>query len=140
MDLQGAQGDVCCRVFPAILSEAAQQWYFKLTPRMFNSWKDFSSIFHAQFSSSRQLPLHLEDMVKVKQRPGEPLGAYISRFMTEATKVARVTEDGKLFAILGGIKVLGELWKDIRKNGPIDSMSDLLDHANGFIKLEEAIR
>ncbi|KAM6563560.1 hypothetical protein CsatB_023558 [Cannabis sativa] len=140
MDLQGARGDVCCRVFPSTLSEAAQQWYFKLAPGRFNSWKAFSSEFHAQLSSSRQLPLHLEDLIEVKQRPGEPLRAYISRFMTEATKVARAIEDRKLSAILGGIEVLGELWKDIRKNGLIDSMSDFLDRADGFIKLEEAIQ
>jgi hypothetical protein len=60
--------------------------------------------------------------------------------MTEATKVSRVIEDGKLSAILGGIEVLGELWKDIRKNGLVDSMSDFLDRAEGFIKLKEAIQ
>ncbi|XP_030502602.2 uncharacterized protein LOC115717767 [Cannabis sativa] len=140
MDLEGVRGDVCCRIFPTILSEAAQQWYFKLVPGKFSSWKAFSSKFHAQFSSSRQLPLHLGDLVEVKQRPGKPLRAYISRFMTEATKVSWVTEGGKLFAILRGIEVLGELWKDIRKNGPVDSMSDFLDRAEGFIKLEEAIQ
>ncbi|KAM6553927.1 hypothetical protein CsatB_014689 [Cannabis sativa] len=140
MDLQGVRGDVCCRIFPATLSEAAQQWYFKLAPGKFNSWKAFYSQFHAQFSSSRQLLLHLGDMVEVKQRPGEPLRAYISRFMTEATKVSRVTEDGMLSAILGGIEVLGELWKDIRKKSPVDSMSNFVDHAEGFIKLEEAIQ
>ncbi|XP_060961935.1 uncharacterized protein LOC115722696 [Cannabis sativa] len=140
MDLQGVRGDVCCRIFPATLSEAAQQWYFQLAPGKFNSWKAFSSEFHAQFSSSHQLSLHLGDLVEVKQRPGEPLRAYISRFMTEATKVSQVTEEKKLYAILGGIEVLGELWKDIRTNGPVDSMSDFLDHADGFIKLEEDIQ
>ncbi|XP_060965431.1 uncharacterized protein LOC133034373 [Cannabis sativa] len=140
IDLQGVQGDVCCRIFSATLSKAAQQWYFKLTPGRFNSWKAFSSEFHAQFSSSRQLLLHLEDLVKVKQRPGEPLRTYISRFMTEAKKVARLTEEGKLAIILGGIKILGELWKDIKKSCPVDSMSDFLDRVDGFIKLEEAIQ
>ena len=140
MDLRGIQGDVCCRIFPATLLEAAQQWYFKLAPGKFNSWKAFSSKFHAQFSSSHQLPLHFGDLVEVKQRPGQPLLAYISRFMTEATKVSRVTEDGKLSVILGGIEVLGEVWKDIRKNGLVDSMSDFLDRVEGFIKLEEAIQ
>ncbi|XP_060965443.1 uncharacterized protein LOC133034381 [Cannabis sativa] len=103
------------RVFPATLSEATQQWYFKLPPGRFNSCKAFSSEFHTQFSSSCQLPLHLENLVEVKQRPGEPLRAYISRFMTEATKVERLIEEGRLAAIFGGIEVLGELWKDIRK-------------------------
>ncbi|XP_030479411.1 uncharacterized protein LOC115696662 [Cannabis sativa] len=113
IDLQGVRGDVCCRVFLATLSEAAQQWYFKLAPRKISSWKSFSSEFHAQFSSSRQLPLDLGDLVKVNQRLGEPLRAYINRFMMEATKVSRVTEDRKLSPILGGIEVLSELWKDI---------------------------
>uniref|UniRef100_A0A803PJT4 Uncharacterized protein n=1 Tax=Cannabis sativa TaxID=3483 RepID=A0A803PJT4_CANSA len=58
--------------------------------------------------------------------------------MAEATKVVRVTEDGKLFTILGG--VLGELWKHIRKNRPVNSMSVFLYRAEGFIKLEEAIQ
>ncbi|KAM6569696.1 hypothetical protein CsatB_017681 [Cannabis sativa] len=57
--------------------------------------------------------------------------------MTEAAKISRVTEDRKLSAILGGIEVIGELWKDIRKNGPVDLMSDFLDRAEGFITLEE---
>ncbi|KAM6547362.1 hypothetical protein CsatB_019038 [Cannabis sativa] len=140
IDLHGVRGDVRWRVFPATLSEAAQQWYFKLTLRRFNSWKAFSLEFHAQFSSSLQLPLHLEELVEVKQRTGEPLRAYISRFMTEATKVARLTKEGKLAAILRGIEILGELQKDIKKSGPIDSMSDLLDRADSFIKLEEAIQ
>ncbi|KAM6587386.1 hypothetical protein CsatA_009991 [Cannabis sativa] len=140
MDLEGVQGDVCCRFFRATLSEAAQQWYFKLVPGKFNSRKAFSSEFHAQFSSSCQLSLHLGYLVKVKQRPGEPLRAYISRLMTEATKVARVTEDGKLSTILGGIEVLGEPWKDIWKNGPVDLKCYFLDCAEGFIKLEEAIQ
>ncbi|XP_030479367.2 uncharacterized protein LOC115696613 [Cannabis sativa] len=140
MDLQRTRGDVCCRIFPATLSEAAQQWYFKLAPGKFNSWKAFSSKFNAQFSSSCQLSLHLRDLVEVKQRPGEPLRAYISIFMMEATKVSPLTEDGKLSATLGAIEVLGELWKDIRKNDPVDSMSDFLDRAEGFIKLEEAIQ
>ncbi|XP_060972507.1 uncharacterized protein LOC133038392 [Cannabis sativa] len=60
--------------------------------------------------------------------------------MTEATNVSRVNEDGKLSAILEGIEVLGELWKDIRKNSPVDSMTDFLNHVEGFIKLEEAIQ
>ncbi|KAM6578308.1 hypothetical protein CsatB_030145 [Cannabis sativa] len=104
-----------CRVFLGTLSKATRQWYFKLPPGRFNSWKAFSSEFHTQFSSSCQLPLHLEDLVEVKQRPGEPLRAYISRFMTKATKVERLTEEGRLAAILGAIEALGELWKDIRK-------------------------
>ncbi|XP_030508930.1 uncharacterized protein LOC115723582 [Cannabis sativa] len=79
-----------------------------------------------------------EDLVEVKQRPGEPLRAYISKFMTEATKVARLTEEGRLTAILGGIEVLGELWKDIKRCGPMWSMVEFLDRADGFIKLEEA--
>ncbi|KAM6553837.1 hypothetical protein CsatB_014599 [Cannabis sativa] len=140
MDLLGVRGDVCCRIFPATLSEAAHQWYFKLTPGRFNSWKAFSLEFAAQFSSSCQCLLHLKDLVEVKQRPGEPLQAYINRFMTEATKIARLTEEGKLTAILGGIEVLGELWKDIKRDGPVDSVSDFLGRTDGFIKLEEDIQ
>ncbi|XP_060960680.1 uncharacterized protein LOC133031241 [Cannabis sativa] len=134
------RGDVRCRVFPATLSKAAQQWYFQLPPGRFNSWKAFSSVFHAQFSSSRQLPLHLEDLVEVKQRSREPLRAYISRFMTEAMKVARLTEEGRLAIILGGIEVLRELWKDIKRSVPVDSMVNFLDRASDFIKLKEAIQ
>ncbi|XP_030478057.1 uncharacterized protein LOC115695107 [Cannabis sativa] len=96
MDFQGVRGDVSCRIFPVTLSETVKQRYFKLAPGKLKSWKAFSSEFHAQFSSSRQIPLHLGDLVNVKKRPGEPLRAYNSRFMTEATKVSRVIEDGKL--------------------------------------------
>ncbi|XP_060964101.1 uncharacterized protein LOC133033404 [Cannabis sativa] len=140
IDLQGVRGDMCCRIFPATLSEAAQQWYFNLAPRKFSSWKAFSLEFNAQFSSSLTLSLDLGDLVEVKQRPGEPLRAYISRFMTDATRVSRVTNDGKLSALLRGIEVHGELCKDIRKKGSVDSMSDFVDRVEGFIKLKEVIQ
>uniref|UniRef100_A0A803PHJ5 Uncharacterized protein n=1 Tax=Cannabis sativa TaxID=3483 RepID=A0A803PHJ5_CANSA len=44
-------------------------------------------------------------------------------------------------AIFGGIEVLGELWKDIRKNTALRSMSDFLMAVfEGFIKLEESFQ
>ncbi|XP_060967795.1 uncharacterized protein LOC133035701 [Cannabis sativa] len=137
--LGGVRGDVRCRVFPATLSKVVHQWYFKLPTGRFNSWKAFSSEFHAQFSSSRQLPLHLEDLVEVKQRPGGPLRAYISSFMTNVMKVAGLIEEGRLAAILGVIEVLRELWKDTNRCGRVGSMAEFLDRADEFIKLEEAI-
>uniref|UniRef100_A0A803P9K8 Retrotransposon gag domain-containing protein n=1 Tax=Cannabis sativa TaxID=3483 RepID=A0A803P9K8_CANSA len=102
------------RIFPVTLAAAAQQWYFKLPPRRFNLWNAFSLEFHAQFSFSRQLPSHLEDLVE------------------------GLTEEGRLAATLRGIKPLGELWKDIKRL-TVGSMAEFLDRPDGFIKLEEAV-
>uniref|UniRef100_A0A803NKF2 Retrotransposon gag domain-containing protein n=1 Tax=Cannabis sativa TaxID=3483 RepID=A0A803NKF2_CANSA len=115
MDLQGVKGDVRCRIFPATLANAAHQCYFKLAPRKFNSWNSFMSEFYAQFSSSRQVLTHLEYLIEVKQILGEPLRAYINRFMNEAAKVKGLTKEGRLASILRGIEPLGELWKGIKR-------------------------
>uniref|UniRef100_A0A803NKP2 Retrotransposon gag domain-containing protein n=1 Tax=Cannabis sativa TaxID=3483 RepID=A0A803NKP2_CANSA len=127
------------RVFPTTLVEATQQWYFKLTPGKFDSWDSFISEFNTQFPSFRPLPLHLEDLFKVKQLPNEPLKDHISQFMTEATRVRGLTKEGRLAAVLGGIMPLGDLWKDIKRL-MVNSMVEFLDKADGFIKLEEGVR
>uniref|UniRef100_A0A803P9V6 Retrotransposon gag domain-containing protein n=1 Tax=Cannabis sativa TaxID=3483 RepID=A0A803P9V6_CANSA len=135
--LQAVKGVVWCMIFLATLVEAAQQWYFKLAPRKFNSWNSFMEKFHAHFSSSMKLPYRLKDMVEVKQIPGEPLRAYTSKFMTKTTKVKGLTEEGRLATILGGIEHIRELWKEI-KRVTVRLMVKFMDH--GFIRLEEAVQ
>uniref|UniRef100_A0A803P5E9 Retrotransposon gag domain-containing protein n=1 Tax=Cannabis sativa TaxID=3483 RepID=A0A803P5E9_CANSA len=112
---------------------------FQVTLGKFNSWNAFSSKFHAQFSSSRQLPSHLEELVEVKQMLGEPLRAYISMLMTEATKVKGLTKEGRFAAILRGVEPLRELWKDIKRL-TVGSMAKFLDRTDGFIKHEEVVQ
>ncbi|KAM6555168.1 hypothetical protein CsatB_015930 [Cannabis sativa] len=139
MDLQGIRDDLRCRIFPATLTDTAQQWFTKLPPGRITSWDEFEGLFYTQFSSARQIPAELGDLVAIKQKPDEPLKDYIQRFMQEATKVKNLSDDGKRAAIMGGILVGSRLWKDTRRK-PTHTMRDFLDRADEFIKLEEAER
>uniref|UniRef100_A0A803PJ92 Uncharacterized protein n=1 Tax=Cannabis sativa TaxID=3483 RepID=A0A803PJ92_CANSA len=69
----------------------------------------------------------------------EPLKDYLQRFMTEATKVKNLMEEGRYTAIMSGILHLSELCKDIRRHST-QNMADFLDRAEGFVKLEEVDR
>ncbi|XP_060972286.1 uncharacterized protein LOC133038215 [Cannabis sativa] len=137
MDFQGIRDDLRCRIFPATLTDTVQQWFTKLPPRRITSWDEFEGLFYTQFSSARQMPAELDDLVTIKQKPDEPLKDYIQRFMQEATKVKNLSDDGKQAAITGGILVGCRLWKDTRRK-PTHTMKDFLDRADEFIKLEEA--
>ncbi|XP_062075902.1 uncharacterized protein LOC133780035 [Humulus lupulus] len=126
-DLQGVQDDARCRIFPATLSETAQQWFFKLQSGSITSWDSFVRIFYSQFSSAMPLPTKPNDLVDIKQRDNEPLKDYIQRFMQEATRVKSLSDDGKLIAIISRVK-------------SARTTQEFLDRAEEFIKLEEVER
>uniref|UniRef100_A0A803P990 Retrotransposon gag domain-containing protein n=1 Tax=Cannabis sativa TaxID=3483 RepID=A0A803P990_CANSA len=67
--------------------------------RRFHSWYSFTREFYTQFSSSKQTPYRLEDLVEVIQRSEEPLKDYLQRFMAEATKVKNLMEEERKKAL-----------------------------------------
>ncbi|XP_062089143.1 uncharacterized protein LOC133795702 [Humulus lupulus] len=138
-NLHGVWDDARCRIFPATLSEIAQEWFFKLQPESITSWDGFVRIFYSQFSSAMPLPAEPNDLVDRKQRDNEPLKDYIQRFMWEVTRVKSLNDDGKLIAINSGIKVKNLFWSSLKRKFA-RTTQEFLDRAEEFIKLEEVER
>uniref|UniRef100_A0A803PT06 Retrotransposon gag domain-containing protein n=1 Tax=Cannabis sativa TaxID=3483 RepID=A0A803PT06_CANSA len=66
-NLQRVRDYVRRRVFPAMLTGLAQQWYLKFIPRSIDSWKELVDALGNQFAPSRQCQIEPNDLVDVKQ-------------------------------------------------------------------------
>ncbi|XP_062100391.1 uncharacterized protein LOC133806287 [Humulus lupulus] len=138
-NLQGVKDNVCCRIFPGTLSDISQQWFFKLDPGTITYWDTFVRLFYSQFFPTRIPLAELNELVDIKQGLNEPLKDYVQRFMQEDARSKMVSDEGKLMANKAGIQIKGPIWTDLRRK-TIYSTRELLDQADEFIKLEEAIR
>lgn len=131
--------DARCRIFPATLSNAAQEWYFKFPAGSIDSWEQFVQDFYKQFYASRIHPTETNQLVDIRQKEGESLKSYIQRFMQTASRAKIVGNEGKMMEITAGVRRQSDLWKSFKKNG-VKTTQEFLDRADKYIKLEEALR
>ena len=137
MDIQKVSEDARCRIFPATLSDAAQEWYVKFSASSIDSWEQFVQDFYKQFYVGRIHPMEANQLVDIRQKEDESLKAYIQRFMQAASRAKTVGDEGKMMAITAEVKHKTGLWKSLRKNG-VRTMQEFLDRADQYIKLEKA--
>ncbi|XP_062103103.1 uncharacterized protein LOC133814121 [Humulus lupulus] len=95
-DILEVRDDAWCTT---TLPEIAQQWFFKLQPKLITSWDGFVCIFYSQFSSAMPLPAESNDLVDIKQRDNEPLKDHIQRFMRETTRVKSLSDDEEFIKV-----------------------------------------
>ena len=104
MDIQKVSEDARCRIFPATLSEAAQEWFFKFPPASIVSWEMFVREFYGQFYAGRVHPTEANQLVEIRQQDGESVKDYIQRFMRAAAGAKMVGDEGKMMAITAGVR------------------------------------
>ncbi|XP_062100368.1 uncharacterized protein LOC133806263 [Humulus lupulus] len=134
MDIQKVSKDAQCWIFPTILCDAAQEWYFKFQPASITSWEMFVKEFYGQFHVVRIHPTEANQLVDIRQKEGEPLNEYIQRFMREAAHAKTVGDEGKMMSITIGVQRQSPLWSSLRKNG-VKTTQEFLDQANKYFKL-----
>ena len=117
MDIQKVSEDARCRIFPATLSEAAQECFFKFPPASIVSWEMFVREFYGQFYAGRVHPTEANQLVEIRQQDGESVKDYVQRFMRAAAGAKTVGDEGKMMAITTGVKCCSPLWKSLRKEG-----------------------
>ena len=77
MDIQKVSEDARCRIFPATLSDAAQEWYFKFPASSIDSLEQFVQDFYMLFYAGRIHPIEANQFVDIMQKEDESLKAYI---------------------------------------------------------------
>ena len=116
MDIQKVSEDARCRIFPATLSDAAQEWYFKFPASSIDSWEQFVQDFYRQLCAGRIHATEANRLVDIRQKEDESPKAYIQRFMQAASRAKTVGDEGKMMAITAGVKLetaegnLGPVW------------------------------
>ncbi|XP_062075475.1 uncharacterized protein LOC133779538 [Humulus lupulus] len=103
MEIQKVFEDAWCRIFPATLSDAAQERYCKFTLTNKTSWENFVKEFYRQFDSGHIHPTEANQLVDIRQKEGEPLKDYIQGFMRAAAHAKTVRDEGKMMAITSGV-------------------------------------
>ncbi|GMH19400.1 hypothetical protein Nepgr_021241 [Nepenthes gracilis] len=96
LSLQGLEDSVMCRCFPLTLKGDARIWFHHLPSGSVSNFRELTDLFLAQYASSRReekQPWHLSH---IKQKPGENPRRFLDRFVVEARRIPRITEEMKL--------------------------------------------
>ncbi|GKV01686.1 hypothetical protein SLEP1_g14226 [Rubroshorea leprosula] len=80
MQAQNASNVLMCKIFPSTLQGNARTWYYSLPPKSINSYTEMASAFATKFSSRRLIRKTTSELMRVKQRDGESLKKFMSRF------------------------------------------------------------
>ncbi|XP_062100524.1 uncharacterized protein LOC133806438 [Humulus lupulus] len=115
MDIEKVYKDAQCRIFPATLSNAAQEWYFKFQLTTITSREMLAKEFYGQFYVAGIHPTEANQLVDILQKDDEPLKESIQRFMRIAAHAKSVGHEGKMMAIIVGVKRQSHLWNNIQK-------------------------
>ena len=86
----GGNDAVMASYFHVALTGPARTWLMNLTPGMIQSWEELCARFTANFASAYQqhgVEAHLH---AVRQKPGETLRAFISRFTKVRGTIPRI--------------------------------------------------
>ena len=75
LGIEAANGDekVMANWFPMALKDGARTWLLNLAPGTISSWDEMRTRFIANFQGTRDRPLVVSDLRRIKQQPGETL-------------------------------------------------------------------
>ena len=96
--------DAHCQIFPATVSDTTQEWFFKFPPASIVSWEMFVKEFYGKFYTGHVYPTEGNQLVKIHQKEGEPLKEYVQHFMQVAAGAKIVGKEGKMMALIAGVR------------------------------------
>ena len=93
------------------LKDGAFSWLLNLPPGLISSWDEMCNRFIANFQGTRDRPLAMGDLHRIKQQPRETLQIYIQHFSGVRLKVPKVTDEAIIsaFSDVGDVKMKEEL-------------------------------
>ncbi|KAL8104965.1 hypothetical protein AgCh_028939 [Apium graveolens] len=136
--LQPVNDVIKCRVFPQTLSGMAQRWYSRLPPNSIGSFRELIQAFIKQFINGRMHEKSSASLMSIVQGAKESLRDYLNRFTKEALKVPDLDDKVAMIALQQGTR--DEFFKMSLAKRPPESMLQLQDRAEKYIKVEESMR
>ncbi|GKV06738.1 hypothetical protein SLEP1_g18588 [Rubroshorea leprosula] len=103
MQAQNASDTLMCKIFPSTLRGNARTWYYSLPPRSINSYTELASAFATKFSSRRLIRKTTSELMRVKQRDGESLKNFMSRFNDAVLEVNSFDQAVGITAVISGL-------------------------------------
>ncbi|XP_022158303.1 uncharacterized protein LOC111024817 [Momordica charantia] len=102
-DFQAATDAIKCRAFQIAFTGSARLWYRRLPARSISTYSQLRKEFISQFSSrhyDRKTATHL---ATIRQKEGETLREYVTRFQEEYLKVVHCSDDSDMCYFLTGL-------------------------------------
>jgi hypothetical protein len=104
MCLQGVPDEIMCRAFPTTLKGPARIWFKKLMPSSVGSFAQLSRLFFNHFIGGQRYGRPTTHLLNVKQKEGETLRSYLTRFNKETLLVDGADDKVVLTAFISGLQ------------------------------------
>ncbi|GKU99779.1 hypothetical protein SLEP1_g12574 [Rubroshorea leprosula] len=102
MQAQNASDALMCKIFPSTLRGNARTWYYSLPLRLISSYTEMVFAFATKFSN-RRLIRKTTELMRVKQRDGESLKNYMSRFNDKVLEVSSFDQAMGIAVVISGL-------------------------------------
>ena len=102
--LQGLLDEIMCRAFPTTLKGPTRIWFKKLTPGFVRSFAQLSRSFFNYFIGGQRYRRPITHLLNVKQKEGETLRSYLTKFNKETLLVDGVDDKVVLKAFIFGLQ------------------------------------
>ncbi|GKV00548.1 hypothetical protein SLEP1_g13219 [Rubroshorea leprosula] len=119
----------------AFYSCNARTWYYSLPPRSISSYTEMASAFATKFSSRGLIRKTTSELMRVKQRDGESLKNYMSRFNDAVLEVSSFDQAVGIAAVISGLK--HDRFRDNLIKHAATTFSEVNDRSLKFITAEE---
>ena len=137
MLMSGATEGVLCKCFPLFLVDLATSWFCHLPQGSISSWEMFKEKFISQFRIHVEQPKDAYSLSNIKQKPGEMVQQYLTRFNAAAAAVQDADEKLILMALCSGVHPNTKFARRLTKEKPA-IMPDFFHEAGKYMRLEDA--
>ncbi|XP_012846973.1 PREDICTED: uncharacterized protein LOC105966948 [Erythranthe guttata] len=137
IDLYGLSDAAYCKIFQTTLTDQAQTWFNGLPGGSLDGLGQLSERFLSQYSINKRYAKTGSYLFKVKQREGEPLRDYVQRFVKAVHEVPNVNHD--LLADILQHNLRHVRFQESIAGRPPQTLEELLNRAEKFIRIEEAV-
>jgi hypothetical protein len=137
MCLQEVPDKIMCRAFPTTLKGPVRVWFKKLTPSSVGSFAQLSSLFFNHFIGGQRYGRPTTHLLNVKQKEGETLRSYLTRFNKETLLVDGADDKVVLTTFIFGLQSGGFLFS-VYKDPP-STMTKMMYEAQRHMNGEEAL-
>ncbi|XP_074314018.1 uncharacterized protein LOC141649223 [Silene latifolia] len=128
---------VCmCKGFGTTLNRPALQWYINLPNGSIKSFADMINLFNHQFASSMELEKRSSDMYRIKQKPGETIRPFLTRFNKEKVSIPRCDIRTAVEAFRERLPLDSNFFDELTVK-PCLTFEDVQAKALGYIRMEE---
>ena len=104
MCLQGVPDEIMCHTFPTTLKRPARIWFKKLMSGSVGSFAQLSRSFFNHFIGGQRYGRPATHLLSIKQKEGETLRSYLTRFNKETLLVDGADDKVVLTAFISGLQ------------------------------------